>query len=343
MSCNIHALGFNGLSAGAPVWTSATGAFTAAFTDNGNGDVDVNLHGDRGMDETESVWLLHARAAAAPSAMNSPGIVHTSDLIKRLTCLQEGGGGAISALADYDFDVACLREGGFPGGHIVAAGSIVIGAGVPSWLWHSSAFLDAIVDNAAGDHSIALHADRGRVDGAGMWFFSPRGAYVASSIATAGIVHTSTVLKRITTTQEQAAGGASILADIALDVVVMAEGPAPPGHSLYIHALGSIVNAGVPTYTGGWHSGALLDAITDNGVGDVSINLHADRGIDLNKCAIICCPHLAAAAAGLRHISVVHTSDTAKQITCGDEGGGGGASAAADFDFDFAIIGERGP
>ena len=112
--------------------------------------------------------------------------------------------------------------------------------------------------------------------------------------------------------------------------------PGNVGKHLSVLAAGSVVfAAGAPSFL--WQSGDFEAVITDTGVGDITVTLK--EGLDASECSIQCTPRAAQAASGLTTIGVVHTSDTAKQITIVQEGAAGAASARADVNFDIAILG----
>jgi len=96
-----------------------------------------------------------------------------------------------------------------------------------------------------------------------------------------------------------------------------------------------VFTAGAPSFL--FQSGEFTGTITDNGTGDITLNLNAADAVDASECSIVCTPRAAQAASGLTSIGVVHTSDTAKQITIVQEGAAGAASARADVNFDICI------
>lgn len=95
--------------------------------------------------------------------------------------------------------------------------------------------------------------------------------------------------------------------------------------------------AGAPSYL--WQSGEFDNLITDNGVGDVTLTLRADKGISLAQCAIICTPRTANTEVQLAtaHDAAGPSNDSNrdKRIRIFDETGVG---AAVDEDFDLLIV-----
>ncbi len=95
-----------------------------------------------------------------------------------------------------------------------------------------------------------------------------------------------------------------------------------------IHAACSVVfAAGVPSFR--WQSGEFTGAITDTGVGNITLNFNAANGVDITESAW----SLTARQAGAQiEFNVVVTSDIAVQVVTWDEGGGPAAVADVDFD-----------
>ena len=84
-----------------PLLVWSTGCVNAAsFTRNGAGDYTFVLGNDYAIDDAE-MWVSVAwYTAAVASKLQSWGIASASDTSKRLTTLQETGGGGASALTD---------------------------------------------------------------------------------------------------------------------------------------------------------------------------------------------------------------------------------------------------
>lgn len=94
---------------------------------------------------------------------------------------------------------------------------------------------------------------------------------------------------------------------------------------------------GVATYL--WQSGEATGTITDAGVGNITLNLSANQGVDAAECACVC-SSIEVGATWPRRVmhSVTHTSDVAKQIITTQEGAAGAVSAAADIGFAIWIV-----
>lgn len=94
---------------GTPSWAWQNGSFENTITDNGTGDVTLNLK--QGLDALEGSIGCFVNGALAASQLTTFGIAHTSDTAKRITILREGAAGAVSALTDVNFDVwvACYE------------------------------------------------------------------------------------------------------------------------------------------------------------------------------------------------------------------------------------------
>lgn len=111
-------------------------------------------------------------------------------------------------------------------------------------------------------------------------------------------------------------------------------------HGLELFAAAAVAfNMGTPAYT--WQNGAFTGTITDTGVGDINLNLQADKALDATECVVILSMRGALnVGAGSQGTSFGcnHTSDVAKQITILREGAGGAASALADIDFDVLMF-----
>lgn len=92
-------------TAGTPSFVKQDGSFSATITDTGTGDITLNLDTGKGIDATQCVVMVTARAAQAASGLTTFGVVHTSDTAKQITCVQEQAMGAASARADVNFDI----------------------------------------------------------------------------------------------------------------------------------------------------------------------------------------------------------------------------------------------
>lgn len=103
---------------------------------------------------------------------------------------------------------------------IVAAGSVVFAAGVPSWLWQNGGFSNTITDTGAGNIGLNLPTDGGVDASESVILATPRTTLAASGLQSCGVVHTSDTVKQVTLLQEGAAGAASALTDFNFDVLV---------------------------------------------------------------------------------------------------------------------------
>lgn len=96
-------------TAGAPSWLCQSGHFENTIVDTGTGDVSVDLLAGQAIDASACAITITPRAAQAASGLTTFGVVHTSDVRKQITCVQEQAGGAASARADVAFDILITR------------------------------------------------------------------------------------------------------------------------------------------------------------------------------------------------------------------------------------------
>lgn len=82
--------------------------FEAAITRNGVGDYTLKLAPGRGYQADKCAIIPTPRGSM--SLLRSVGVVHVSATEKRFTLRQEGAGGAVSELADFNFDAAVFAE-----------------------------------------------------------------------------------------------------------------------------------------------------------------------------------------------------------------------------------------
>lgn len=106
----IHAAASIAFDAGTPSIVDQDGSFSTTITDHGTGDITLNLADGYGIDESECYVAMNVVGAVAASQLTCFGIVHTSDTAKRITILREGAMGAVSALADVDFEITIFRK-----------------------------------------------------------------------------------------------------------------------------------------------------------------------------------------------------------------------------------------
>jgi len=91
-----------------PLFAVNSGMFTQ-IARTGAGDYNLTLAAG-GVDATQAAIIACPRAAQAASQLRAVGVNHTSDTVKQITCLQEGAAGAVSALTDFNFDVAVFAR-----------------------------------------------------------------------------------------------------------------------------------------------------------------------------------------------------------------------------------------
>lgn len=107
----------------------------------------------------------------------------------------------------------------------LAAGSVLFTAGAPSWAWQNGAFSATITDTGTGNIGINLPADGGVDSLESVILCTPRATLAASGLVAIAVSHTSDVVKQVTILQEQAAGAASALADVAFDIAIFVKSP----------------------------------------------------------------------------------------------------------------------
>jgi hypothetical protein len=101
---------------------------------------------------------------------------------------------------------------------------------------------------------------------------------------------------------------------------------------------------GAPTFdplvvAGSFQSGDFIAAITDGGVGNVTPNMHAERGIELAQSIELAQYNGALAGSDLVSIGVLPAAgDILKACTIVQETGGGGATARTDLNFALAML-----
>lgn len=104
----------------------------------------------------------------------------------------------------------------------VAAGIVNADGAAHGWLANSVriGFLAAITRNGAGDYTLTLDGQAATDAAEGIVHVTPREAGVASGAVATHAVWVNDTTIRVTTLQEQAAGAASILADVDFNVTV---------------------------------------------------------------------------------------------------------------------------
>lgn len=106
----LHAYASVAFAAGVPSIADQDGSFSSTVTDNGTGDITLTLNASDGIDASECTVAMNVVGAVAASQLTTFGIVHTSDVAKRITILREGAMGAVSALADVDFEITIFKK-----------------------------------------------------------------------------------------------------------------------------------------------------------------------------------------------------------------------------------------
>lgn len=220
---NILAMGAVEVPAGVPGFTVQDGSFQEAITDNGAGDFTLNTIAERGIGNA-SIVICTPRQVLAASELRSIGIVSTPTT-KTMTLLQEGGGGAASALTDYPYDFVIFgdrrgpRNAASPSARdrfrLHALGSVING-GAASLRFNSGA-VELVTRLSQGSVDVQLQAGAGLNANNCVCIAHIRRAVVASRMQAIGILHTSDTLKNFTTLAEAAVGGASTLEDLDFD------------------------------------------------------------------------------------------------------------------------------
>jgi hypothetical protein len=77
----------------------------SAVTPVSAGIYDITLAAGYAIDSTQSVIGVTEVGTLAASGMSSFAVSHTSDTVKRVTCLREGAAGAASALTNMAFAI----------------------------------------------------------------------------------------------------------------------------------------------------------------------------------------------------------------------------------------------
>lgn len=105
-----HAYASVAFAAGVPSIADQDGSFSTTITDNAPGDITLNLNTGFGIGASECTVTFSVVGAVAASQLTTFGIVHTSGTEKRITILREGAMGAVSALADVDFEITIFKK-----------------------------------------------------------------------------------------------------------------------------------------------------------------------------------------------------------------------------------------
>lgn len=90
-------------NSGVPAIASQSGDLVDSVTDNGPGDMTFTFKA--ALDPLSVVPTFQARGAAAASQLRTFGYVWVDSTHLRVTTLQEGAAGAVSALTDFPFGI----------------------------------------------------------------------------------------------------------------------------------------------------------------------------------------------------------------------------------------------
>ncbi len=93
--------------------------------------------------------------------------------------------------------------------------------GTPAYTFNSGIFTGTIVDNGVGDYQLALNANDGFLAAECSCILTNRTVPHAPRQCHHALVHTSPTSKQVLSTEEAAAGAASIAADLDFDLVVV--------------------------------------------------------------------------------------------------------------------------
>jgi hypothetical protein len=214
-------------SGGTPSHTFQSGLLEAVIVDTGAGNISVDFVADRSFDASECIILATPRIAATASNNRSIGVIHTTDVRKQFTLLEEGSTGAASALADFAFDwvILATRRSMVRGvdprrlPRLHALGHVVNG-GAASLTYQAGA-TSSVNRAGAGDVDLTLTADGGVDAGECAIIATPHGSVTASTMRSIGVVHTSDTEKQFTSVAEASSGGASVAADTNFDFAII--------------------------------------------------------------------------------------------------------------------------
>lgn len=216
--------------------------FLPAIDVGGAGDITLSTDTDRGLAPDQVVIIATQRGVLAASELSAFAFDHTAagpnlnaNRDKRVTILQEGALGAASALTDLDFDFLVVERGGnrylndlarrrgideLAALEVVGICGLDFPAGVPTFRFQTGEFVGAPIDNAVGDTTVTLQADRAIAADERVCIAAYDVELAPSGLVAAAVDDASPTALRITTLQEGAAGGASALTDIPLTLAV---------------------------------------------------------------------------------------------------------------------------
>ncbi len=95
-------------------WNAASGTVgksvgIVSIVSAGAGLFDITLAAPAAADSGEYACIVTERGLLAGSGMSSFGVTHTSDLVKRVSCLREAPAGAASVLTNIAADFVMVR------------------------------------------------------------------------------------------------------------------------------------------------------------------------------------------------------------------------------------------
>ena len=103
------------------------------------------------------------------------------------------------------------------------AAAVAFAAGVPAYTWQSGAATGVITDTGVGDITLNFGANNGFDAAECAVFMNKRGAGNSPRQVNFDFIHTTDIAKQIQISEEAAAGGASIAADVDFDIAVVKE------------------------------------------------------------------------------------------------------------------------
>ena len=111
IALKVQAFASIAFAAGVPAFVNQSGDFDAVIVDNGVGDISITFVAGSGLAAGAYAASFNVVGALAASQLTTFGIVDVSAREKRITVLREGAAGAVSALADVNFQVSFIAPG----------------------------------------------------------------------------------------------------------------------------------------------------------------------------------------------------------------------------------------
>lgn len=319
-----------------------TGEFTEPITDNGVGSRDVFNLPTRGIASGDYAGVVGQMGTLAASQMRATSIQPAGVTRFQYTSLQEGGGGAASALSNVPTLATLIAAVRGPEKVSVMALGRIAGGANPVWAWASGGIDTTIpiTRAGAGDITIARRAGWGGVAptgvnaGRAIVIVKPSQAYAPSGLVTPSATILNDTQVQITSLQEQGGGAASILADADLDVAILDLGGKRSGGRSggQVRAWGSVSGAALVSRSGS------VAGVTNPGQGLYTITLIPDEGIGANESVVLMSPRGVLAPSGLQAMGYTRPDANTIAVTLGEEAGGGNASILQDYDYDFIVL-----